>query len=70
MIVESADEQPPAFKGLDEDSAFQKVRSPALPATWTASPGCSLRLLFSLQSRQVREPGPGAPSSFLKSGVQ
>lgn len=28
VIVESADEQPPAFESLDEDSAFQKVRSP------------------------------------------
>lgn len=27
VIVESADEQPPAFESLDEDSAFQKVSS-------------------------------------------
>lgn len=30
VIVESADDQPQTFERLDEDAAFQKVRSPSL----------------------------------------
>ena len=30
MIVESAEDQPQAFERLDEEAAFQKVKSPPL----------------------------------------
>lgn len=67
VIMESADEQSPVFESLDEDLVLQKVRSP-LPFLpwWTASPGYSLRLMFSLQSHRMREPGPCAPSILFK----
>lgn len=69
VIVESADEQPPAFESLDADSAFQKVRA-LCPSRHVDSPSrLFLRPLCSPHSHQVREPGP-CTAILFKLGLQ
>lgn len=71
VIVESADDQPPACDRLDEDAAFQKVRS-AVPSPARRGRGplpvpIPPRLVLSLHDRkvcQINELGPSELNSF------